>query len=660
MLERIGKIGGYVSQTALDTAIAGTAAKTTANITYYVDPAGDDTTGDGSQANPWRTIRKVWDELPTVIDHEVIIIAAAGTYYETNDTLTGKYVANGNILIQGAITVADPGSGDYTCTGGDDVNANGYGEFTVATAGWGVNAHAGKFIRVKTTTSPTATVYTKYIPIVSNTATTLVIPPQWYVPGVNTTFDIVTFDSIFTSATAAAPTIGQNTLFTFDNNIVPSQPIANDGLYYRYALTLDAINVKNGGASAMIAARLTNLSLRGINSYNDAATTTQRTYTAGRPNTCVTSVGILTRGNIGGFLTAMNGSTCSLTDAYGDFSTYTGVGSNFYSAVADIGSYVYMSYFVVKGKASKRITGVLHADGAGATGYLGSGRIDYATAVLDGGKHAFIAMNGSNRVYGANNVNLFAGTTGTLILGLPQANITYTTEYKLDDTATIAYSSGGITSIEKIRTSQTVVAATTIRSRDKELVLTATAPRTMTSTPTIAAGRYDGQRLTLYGTSDANTIELQDNSILGGSALSLPDDQNVILEKKDRIDLVWDDSSSMWIAYMPVNTPELVVISEVATINQPNDFITPNDDILDVNHTAIAPVALAIQANAEVRGAIKRIKDKAGNAGINNITITPNAGGTIDGAPNYVINTNYGAVTIYSDGSNNWFIISEK
>lgn len=46
------------------------------------------------------------------------------------------------------------------------------------------------------------------------------------------------------------------------------------------------------------------------------------------------------------------------------------------------------------------------------------------------------------------------------------------------------------------------------------------------------------------------------------------------------------------------------------------------------------------------------IKDEAGTANSANITIT----GTIDGVSGYTINTNYGSVTLISDGTN-WFTI---
>lgn len=50
-----------------------------------------------------------------------------------------------------------------------------------------------------------------------------------------------------------------------------------------------------------------------------------------------------------------------------------------------------------------------------------------------------------------------------------------------------------------------------------------------------------------------------------------------------------------------------------------------------------------------------RIKDN-GNAEANNITINPNAAETIDGAASNVISSNYGSITLASDGTN-WFIL---
>lgn len=55
-------------------------------------------------------------------------------------------------------------------------------------------------------------------------------------------------------------------------------------------------------------------------------------------------------------------------------------------------------------------------------------------------------------------------------------------------------------------------------------------------------------------------------------------------------------------------------------------------------------------------GQVVIIKDEAGTAGANNLTIGTTGGQTIDGAATKVINTNYGSVKLYSNNAN-WFTI---
>lgn len=69
---------------------------------------------------------------------------------------------------------------------------------------------------------------------------------------------------------------------------------------------------------------------------------------------------------------------------------------------------------------------------------------------------------------------------------------------------------------------------------------------TITATPSITNPASDGQRLLIMGTSDANTITLQDKSILGGSNLNLAGDANVTLGEGDTIDLIWDAVLAGW------------------------------------------------------------------------------------------------------------------
>lgn len=65
--------------------------------------------------------------------------------------------------------------------------------------------------------------------------------------------------------------------------------------------------------------------------------------------------------------------------------------------------------------------------------------------------------------------------------------------------------------------------------------------------------------------------------------------------------------------------------------------------------------AFTVTLFAAVAGALVIIKDSTGQGATHNITIVP-ASGTVDGAANVKITTNYGVVRLTSDGTN-WFTI---
>jgi len=79
------------------------------------------------------------------------------------------------------------------------------------------------------------------------------------------------------------------------------------------------------------------------------------------------------------------------------------------------------------------------------------------------------------------------------------------------------------------------------------------------------------------------------------------------------------------------------------------------DVIIEVTNTSAArtitlPAPSAAPSTSNV-GKFYIIKDTSGGAGTNIITITP-ASGTIDGSANTSIQTNYGALQVFSDGTN--------
>ncbi len=79
--------------------------------------------------------------------------------------------------------------------------------------------------------------------------------------------------------------------------------------------------------------------------------------------------------------------------------------------------------------------------------------------------------------------------------------------------------------------------------------------------------------------------------------------------------------------------------------------VLPINDVAIINKTVGAATAVSIPASDfSTLGQRFIIKDGKGDAAVNNITITP-ASGTIDGQPNYEINTNYGYVALIDNGT---------
>ena len=80
-----------------------------------------------------------------------------------------------------------------------------------------------------------------------------------------------------------------------------------------------------------------------------------------------------------------------------------------------------------------------------------------------------------------------------------------------------------------------------------------------------------------------------------------------------------------------------------------------NDRILAVNATASLQITLP-SANGFSNGQYFTIKDEAGNADVNNITVVADGSDTIDGTAQVVLESPYAAINLYSNGSNKFFI----
>lgn len=78
-------------------------------------------------------------------------------------------------------------------------------------------------------------------------------------------------------------------------------------------------------------------------------------------------------------------------------------------------------------------------------------------------------------------------------------------------------------------------------------------------------------------------------------------------------------------------------------------IVLTSDRIIAIRKTVGAATAVSLFASPAL-GTMLTFKDAKGDAATNNITITPAGGGTIDGAPTLVINTNWGKASIVYDG----------
>ena len=85
-------------------------------------------------------------------------------------------------------------------------------------------------------------------------------------------------------------------------------------------------------------------------------------------------------------------------------------------------------------------------------------------------------------------------------------------------------------------------------------------------------------------------------------------------------------------------------------------IVTVVDQTLLVDASGGAKAVTLPAPTTVLVGARYTVKDKLGNAGANNITVSVAGGATIDGAANKVMNANFAAFTFQSDGTS-YFIV---
>lgn len=86
-----------------------------------------------------------------------------------------------------------------------------------------------------------------------------------------------------------------------------------------------------------------------------------------------------------------------------------------------------------------------------------------------------------------------------------------------------------------------------------------------------------------------------------------------------------------------------------------NYTIVLTDYVLGVD-TSTTAIILNLPDATTSENHVFNVVDESGNSSNNNITLIPHGSQTISGGSQYIINTNYASITLYSNGSN-FFII---
>ncbi|MCL5774700.1 MAG: hypothetical protein M1333_00645, partial [Patescibacteria group bacterium] len=95
------------------------------------------------------------------------------------------------------------------------------------------------------------------------------------------------------------------------------------------------------------------------------------------------------------------------------------------------------------------------------------------------------------------------------------------------------------------------------------------------------------------------------------------------------------------------------IISNASTYT----IATSTDNIIYMATTTVASTVNLPACVGSVDQVIYTVKDKGGNAGTNNITVTATAGNTIDGAATKVLNTNYSSTKVQCVSGSGWFVL---
>lgn len=501
-------------------------SKASRSFSIYVATTGSDTTGTGASSAPYRQIQRAIQDLPEYIDTAIVINVGAGDFDGDVRIPTLQFTDGGLLIIQGNKS----SSATLTATGGA-ANTDGYGTLTVADAGWEVDEHIGKFVEILTMTGSDSVRFSRFLPIHSNTSDTLTLPILDFAPSGDTTFKIVVNNTNINCAGSDG--------FSFANCKVDKNYWIDGDFYYYLKMNLLNFNIKefyygiNNDSSVVMYSGCTFSNTEETGSY--CSFTSGEGYTVGQ--------GLYTSGKVSYLDNCYEVASSYVKDVYADFTVADG--THIYATVGYDGSKPSMSNAILEADSGKNINSVAIADGKSVV-YIGNMRVDYCNNLRrsTGGE---VILYPADSIYGTNIAKDANIQMGGKILYVSNSNISPATEYDLepsgkiyryiaDDDKYVAY--------KNTITGKTYTAVTdTISSSFEKTAATCTSALVLTSTPTITAGLFIGQEVEIYGTSDTNTLTLQDDGTLAGSNVLLKSGTSVTLANGDMVKFFWNGTS---------------------------------------------------------------------------------------------------------------------
>ncbi len=184
-----------------------------------------------------------------------------------------------------------------------------------------------------------------------------------------------------------------------------------------------------------------------------------------------------------------------------------------------------------------------------------------------------------------------------------------------------------------------------------------------TSIPVVGSGIYN--TLTTVANAAGTSVDFYINNALAGTIST-----NIPTSQISPFFMAINTAGSIptfvcdlwWVTYelsdprpgpiLPVTSNGVLIRKYVATATD-LDMLT-GDSIVGVTSTS-SPRTINLPFISVSAGTEYTIKDESGAASVNNITVSGN-GANIDGASTFVINTNYGAIDVYYNGTN-YFVI---